>query len=75
MISFKVNSTGNISSTMMTVLAILVIWELLWKGLALWRAAKQDSKRWFILILIINSVGILPIMYLLINKGDKRNTQ
>jgi len=46
------------------LIAFAVIWELVWKGLALWRAAKNDSRPWFIALLVLNSVGILPILYL-----------
>lgn len=46
------------------LLLFLAIWSLFWKGLALWRAAKTDQKNWFIAILIINTVGILEIIYL-----------
>lgn len=44
----------------------IFIWSLLWKGLALWRAAKSDQKNWFIIMLILNTVGILEIVYLFI---------
>lgn len=47
-----------------TLAIILFIWSLFWKGLALWRAAKQDQKFWFVALLIINTVGILEIFYL-----------
>jgi hypothetical protein len=43
---------------------ILVIWDGVWKALALWRAAKNDSVLWFVAIMIFNTVGILPILYL-----------
>jgi hypothetical protein len=46
------------------LIALAVIWELVWKGLALWRAAKNDSRAWFVALLVLNSVGILPILYL-----------
>lgn len=45
---------------------LLVVWSLIWKGLALWRAAKRDEKYWYLAILVLNTVGILPILYLLI---------
>lgn len=41
-----------------------LIWGLIWKGLALWHAAKRNEKWWFILLLIVNTVGILEICYL-----------
>ncbi len=43
---------------------LILVWSLLWKGLALWRAAKYDQRNWFIVILIVNLVGILEIVYL-----------
>jgi hypothetical protein len=46
-------------------LPLLAIWSLGWKGLALWRAAKRDEKYWYLAILILNTMGILPILYLL----------
>lgn len=46
------------------LLIILAVWTLFWKGLALWRASKNNQKYWFIAILIINTVGILEIVYL-----------
>lgn len=46
------------------LLLFLVAWSLFWKGLALWRAAKNDQRNWFIAILIVNTVGILEIIYL-----------
>ena len=46
------------------VVVILVIWSLIWKGIALWKAARYGDKTWFIALLIINTVGILEIFYI-----------
>ena len=43
---------------------VLLIWSIVWKGLALWNASKNNQKNWFIVILIINTIGILEIIYL-----------
>jgi hypothetical protein len=43
---------------------LLMLWSLLWKGLALWHSAKRGEKWWFIAMLVINTVGILEIIYL-----------
>lgn len=43
----------------------LALWSLFWKGLALWRAAQNKQKGWFIALLVINTAGILEIVYLL----------
>ncbi len=42
-----------------------VIWESVWKGIALWRTGRNSHKGWFIAILILNTLGILPIVYIL----------
>lgn len=54
------------------LILILGLWELVWKGIALWKAAKESQKYWFIAILILNTIGILPIIYIfLFKKGRK----
>jgi len=46
------------------ILIILGVWELVWKGLALWKASQNKQRNWFITILVFNTIGILPIVYL-----------
>jgi hypothetical protein len=46
-------------------LILLAIWDLIWRGIALWHTAKNKQKGWFICLLIFNTIGILPIIYLL----------
>lgn len=43
----------------------LVFLELILKAVALWKAARADQMAWFIALIIFNTVGILPIIYLL----------
>ncbi len=43
---------------------LLLVWSIAWKGVALWNAAKHSQKNWFIAILVINTIGILEIVYL-----------
>lgn len=43
---------------------VLTIWSLIWKGIALWRAAKLGQRNWYIVILVLNTIGILDIIYL-----------
>lgn len=57
----------NLTSQQVTLLIVLALWELTWKGLALWRAAQRRQTVWYVAILILNTVGILPIIYLLLN--------
>lgn len=46
------------------ILLPIVAWSLFWKGLALWRAAKDNQQYWFIAILMVNTLGVLEIVYL-----------
>lgn len=43
---------------------LLAIWSLFWKGLALWKSARNDERYWFVALLIINTAGILEMLYL-----------
>lgn len=42
----------------------LVIWSLIWKGIALWKAARLGHKTWFVFLLVLNTAGILQILYI-----------
>jgi hypothetical protein len=46
------------------ILLISIIWVLPWKGYALWTAAKRKDKRWFIVLIIVNTFAILDIFYI-----------
>lgn len=52
------------SSWIYPVIFLLGAWELVWKGLGLWRAARNNDTWWFLAIFVFNTVGILPIFYL-----------
>ena len=53
-----------LSGDQMAWLVVLFIWTIFWKGLALWTAADRKEKGWFIALLILNTAGILEIVYL-----------
>ncbi len=43
---------------------LLIAWAVVWKGIALWHAARNRQLAWYIALLIVNTVGILEIIYL-----------
>jgi len=49
----------------MSMIPFLVLIDIILKGLALWRAGRANQPYWFVALLIVNSVGILPLIYLL----------
>ena len=58
------------------VLAILIIlWTLVWKGIALWHSAGNKQKVWYILILVLNTMGFLEIIYLILLRRKSNGTK
>lgn len=53
----------------------LIIWILYWKGMALWKSARKGDKYWFIAFLIINTVGILEILYIYVFSKKSENKE
>ncbi len=47
-----------------TFVILFLLWSLVWKGLALWHASQRDERLWFVALLVINTGGILEIIYL-----------
>ena len=59
----SIGGMGAFGSLSLIVILILA-WGLFWKGFALWYAAKRHEKWWFIAFLVINTAGILEIVYI-----------
>ena len=62
-VSTKIPLWGDLEVTMLTLIVILIVIILL-KGTAMWKAAKKNSRGWFWVLLIFNTAGILPALYL-----------
>ena len=45
-------------------IVLAVVWEGVWKGIALWQAGRNGLLVWFIGIFIFRTLAILPIVYL-----------
>lgn len=50
---------------------LIIAWSVVWKGIALWHSARNKQLVWYIAIFIINTVGILEIIYLIFFKRRK----
>ena len=46
------------------IVLVVVLWAIVWKGLALWHAARRGQYWWFGILLVVNTLGILEIIYL-----------
>lgn len=51
-------------------LLIATVWTIVLKGFALWHAARGGQKKWFVALLVINTLGILEIIYLIWFRPD-----
>ncbi|MFA5050898.1 MAG: DUF5652 family protein [Patescibacteria group bacterium] len=45
---------------------LIILWTLPWKGIALWIAARRNDVWWFVALLVINTLGILEILYIFV---------
>ena len=52
------------SALMWLVISLGVAWSLVWKGIALWYAGRNAHLGWFITLFIVNTLGILEIIYI-----------
>jgi len=62
---------GQLSLPEVSLLVLIILWSLPWKGVALWKAARHNQPAWFVALLIINTVGILEITYLYFFQKNK----
>ena len=46
------------------VITLVVIWSFVWKGIALWGAGRSDHLGWFIILFLVQTLGILDIIYI-----------
>ena len=51
--------------TILACIILLAVWEMVWKGIAMWKCGRNNHLGWYVAILILNTAGILPIVYLL----------
>lgn len=51
---------------------VIIIWSIIWKGIALWHSARNKQLAWFVVLLIVNTIGLLEIIYLIFFRKDKK---
>jgi len=58
-----------------TLFSLLMIWSLIWKGIALWKAARNSHMGWYVVLLVVNLMGILEIIYIFFFSKKKEQNQ
>lgn len=61
-------SLSNLPVWLIILIVILALFDSVMKLIVLWRAARNNHLVWFICLAIFNTIGILPIVYLILNK-------
>lgn len=51
-------------TALMPVIVILGLWSAVWKAIALYKAGGKKDLAWFIVLFIVNTLGILEIFYI-----------
>ncbi|MGI6320433.1 MAG: DUF5652 family protein [Bacteroidales bacterium] len=57
------------------ILIILIVWDMVWRSIALWKSARNKHLAWFICLIIFNTIGVLPIIYILIDRYKKKEEE
>jgi len=57
------------------VVWLILLWVIPWKGAALWKAARNSHKKWFIALLVINTLAVLEIIYIFLFSKPKQPSE
>jgi len=57
------------------LLIVILIWSLVWKLLAFWKSARKKQVIWFIVFALVNTIGILEILYIYVFSDMKKNVK
>jgi len=55
------------------LIVLCAIWDTTWKLIGMWKAGRNNELAWFICIAVFNTIGILPIIYILLRKKNPKN--
>jgi len=58
------NVQNDFNPKIIIIIVLLGLWTIPWKGVALWKASQNKSKIWFVVLLLVNTLGVLEIIYI-----------
>lgn len=56
---------AQLDGRLLAILIVLTLIDLILRGVSMWLAAGHRQKGWFIALLLLNTFGILPALYLI----------
>lgn len=54
------------------IIWLAILWTLPWKGVALWKAAQNNHKGWFVILFLVNTMALLEIIYIFVFSKKKK---
>jgi Mg2+ and Co2+ transporter CorA len=57
--------------TVVSIALVVLVAVTSLKGMALWRAGRNNQKGWFVVLLVVNTLGLLEILYLIFSRKKK----
>ena len=54
----------HLTATNILLLSAMTLWNLSWKGVSCWTAARKEQKWWFVALLLLNTLGVIDMIYL-----------
>lgn len=69
---FSNYANAGIPGWIIALVVVLGMWEAVWKAIALWRAGNDRNLLWFVLMFILNTLGILEIIYIFAIRRPRR---
>ena len=64
--------SGIPAGILFTLFILLALWTTVIKAFALWHSARNGQTLWFVALLVVNSLGLLELVYLLAFRKDKQ---
>ena len=61
-------------SWLLPFIVFCALWDTVWKLIGMWKAGRNNELVWFICIAVFNTLGILPIIYILMDKKKSGKT-
>jgi hypothetical protein len=62
-----------LSPHILGIIIVLAIWETIWRMIAFWKSARNHQLAWFIVMALVNTAGILEILYIAFFQRDRND--
>ena len=57
------------------IILLITLWTLPWKAVALWKAVKNNHRKWFVALIIFNTLAVLEILYIFVFSKKKKSEE